>query len=96
MIDSAIAPAVTAFLVALVVTRAAELFSRRRRLLDVPNDRSSHVVPTPRIGGLGIIAGVVAAWIVGADWEIRRPRSSWHPRSGSASSALQMTSGGAP
>ncbi len=35
--------------------------ARRRGLLDVPNIRSSHVLPTPRLGGLGIVAAVVAS-----------------------------------
>jgi UDP-N-acetylmuramyl pentapeptide phosphotransferase/UDP-N-acetylglucosamine-1-phosphate transferase len=36
--------------------------------MDHPNERSLHVTPTPRIGGLGIMAGVgvVAAWLAGA------------------------------
>ena len=29
---------------------------RRRSLLDLPNDRSSHDVPTPRGGGLAVLA----------------------------------------
>ncbi|MBN1885187.1 MAG: hypothetical protein JW876_06655 [Candidatus Krumholzibacteriota bacterium] len=36
-------------------------WSLRRRLLDVPNDRSSHTVPRPRLGG----AAIVAASLVG-------------------------------
>jgi Fuc2NAc and GlcNAc transferase len=40
--------------------------ARRRGLLDIPNARSSHEVPTPRLGGLGIIAGVTAALGVAA------------------------------
>ena len=35
--------------------------ARRRGLLDMPNARSSHDVPTPRLGGLGIIAAVVTS-----------------------------------
>jgi UDP-N-acetylmuramyl pentapeptide phosphotransferase/UDP-N-acetylglucosamine-1-phosphate transferase len=31
------------------------------RVLDQPNARSMHVVPTPRIGGLGVLAGLVTA-----------------------------------
>ena len=31
---------------------------RRRKILDEPNDRSLHQVPTPRGGGLGVIAGL--------------------------------------
>lgn len=52
----------SAGVVALVATRLAEVLGRRRRLLDIPNDRSSHVIPTPRLGGLGIMAGSVAGW----------------------------------
>lgn len=31
----------------------------RRGVLDIPNARSSHVRPTPRLGGMGIVAAVV-------------------------------------
>ena len=36
--------------------------------MDHPNERSLHATPTPRIGGLGIMAGVLvaAAWLGGA------------------------------
>jgi UDP-GlcNAc:undecaprenyl-phosphate/decaprenyl-phosphate GlcNAc-1-phosphate transferase len=35
-----------------------------QRLADVPNERSLHAVPTPRVGGIGLLAGAlpVAAW----------------------------------
>lgn len=39
---------------------------RRRGVVDVPNARSSHQVPTPRGGGLGIIAGIAAGLAVSA------------------------------
>jgi Fuc2NAc and GlcNAc transferase len=45
----------TAWLVARNATRLG--------LLDVPNERSSHVSPTPRGGGIGIVAGVAAGVI---------------------------------
>ena len=61
--------AVVAFVTALAITRVMETFSRRRGLLDVPNARSSHVVPTPRTGGVGIIAGVACGWVVAAGWQ---------------------------
>ena len=57
-----IAGAVIAFVVGVLATRIAEIVARRRALLDVPNERSSHLVPTPRIGGLGIIAGTLVGW----------------------------------
>lgn len=44
-------------------TRALIPVLRRRRLLDVPNERSSHRVPTPRGGGLAVIAAVLLVWV---------------------------------
>ena len=40
------------------LTLLALLASRRPLPLDHPNERSLHNTPTPRIGGLGIVAGV--------------------------------------
>lgn len=37
---------------------------RRRSILDHPNTRSSHDIPTPRGGGLGVVPVVVAAWAI--------------------------------
>ena len=37
---------------------------RRRRIFDHPNPRSSHARPTPRGGGIAVIAVVVAAWVL--------------------------------
>jgi UDP-GlcNAc:undecaprenyl-phosphate GlcNAc-1-phosphate transferase len=55
-----------AFGLAAVLTR---ILSVRLRILDVPNERSSHVVATPRGGGLAIVlafAGCMAsAWLAG-------------------------------
>lgn len=47
-----------AFIVALLVVRAVRTLAIGRQLLDQPNWRSSHSVPTPRLGGIGIVAGV--------------------------------------
>ncbi len=54
-------PAGVAFLVALAFVPALVRFAIGRDLLDVPNARSSHEVPTPRLGGLAVIAGVWAS-----------------------------------
>jgi UDP-N-acetylmuramyl pentapeptide phosphotransferase/UDP-N-acetylglucosamine-1-phosphate transferase len=56
-----------AFLLAALVTWAV-LFpvtriARRLKIMDVPGHRSSHEVPVPRIGGTGIIIGVLVASI---------------------------------
>lgn len=37
-------------------------FLRRRAILDHPNDRSSHQIPTPRGGGWGILGVVLPLW----------------------------------
>ena len=61
---------VGAFAAALLTTRSVRDFARRKHLLDHPNDRSSHAVPTPRLGGVGIVAAfLVAAAIVAASSE---------------------------
>ena len=46
----------------------AWLLRRGRLPMDHPNERSLHATPTPRIGGLGIMAGLLAAalWLGGA------------------------------
>lgn len=54
-----IAAIVSAAGVRLVVAHASTL-----RLVDVPNERSSHVVPTPRGGGLGILGGMAVALLL--------------------------------
>jgi UDP-GlcNAc:undecaprenyl-phosphate GlcNAc-1-phosphate transferase len=43
-----------AFCFSYLFTGAILRFSIRRRLLDIPNDRSSHSVPKPRLGGVAI------------------------------------------
>lgn len=40
----------------------------RERVLDVPNPRSGHEVPTPRGGGIVMAAGVATGLLVLADW----------------------------
>ncbi len=49
------------FLVALALVPLLVRFAIGRNLLDVPNARSSHEIPTPRLGGLAVIAGVWCA-----------------------------------
>ena len=36
---------------------------RRRDMLDYPNERSSHIAPTPRGGGIAVTGAVLLAWI---------------------------------
>jgi UDP-GlcNAc:undecaprenyl-phosphate/decaprenyl-phosphate GlcNAc-1-phosphate transferase len=43
-------------------------WTHKYRILDVPNERSSHSQPTPRGGGLAIAVLVVLAWAASAIW----------------------------
>jgi UDP-N-acetylmuramyl pentapeptide phosphotransferase/UDP-N-acetylglucosamine-1-phosphate transferase len=61
---TAIAGGLAAGLGALAATRAALAYLRRRRILDRPNHRSSHTIPTPRGGGLGVVPPILAVWAV--------------------------------
>ena len=49
------------FVAALALVPVLVRFAIGRNLLDVPNARSSHEIPTPRLGGLAVILGV---WVV--------------------------------
>jgi UDP-N-acetylmuramyl pentapeptide phosphotransferase/UDP-N-acetylglucosamine-1-phosphate transferase len=33
-----------------------------KKIQDIPNERSLHTAPTPRIGGVGLMAGVLSGW----------------------------------
>lgn len=60
-------PAATACGIALTLTPLLRMIATRAGLFDIPNARSSHVTPTPRGGGAGILAGlIVAAALSGA------------------------------
>src|SRR5687767_1711709 len=52
-----------AFVTVFVLTPIARTFGRRTGLLDMPTERSSHSVPTPRSGGYAIAAGLGVALI---------------------------------
>ncbi len=60
-----------AFLVAGALVPLLVRFAVGRNLLDVPNLRSSHEVPTPRLGGIAIILGSWAGAL------ILRPEDIW-------------------
>ncbi|MEO5335379.1 MAG: glycosyltransferase family 4 protein [Magnetospirillum sp. WYHS-4] len=51
-----------AFLASLVGTRLVLAWLRHRQIMDHPNERSSHALPTPRGGGLAVTAVLVGAW----------------------------------
>lgn len=58
--------AAVAFALALLLTRALCRPGTRWHILDYPNERSLHTRPTPRTGGLAILAAVYAAGILAA------------------------------
>ncbi len=59
---------IIAFLVSLAATvlvmRHLVAWLRKRQILDLPNERSSHVRPTPRGGGLAVTPVILAGWLI--------------------------------
>jgi UDP-GlcNAc:undecaprenyl-phosphate/decaprenyl-phosphate GlcNAc-1-phosphate transferase len=47
----------------------AESLARRIGAIDRPNERSVHAVPTPKLGGLAILAGMVLALVLFLPWD---------------------------
>jgi len=58
----AIAASVASFAMSAVGTRVVLGHLRARDILDHPNERSSHAVPTPRGGGIAVLAAVLPIW----------------------------------
>jgi len=61
---SLLAAPILGFLLSLGGTWLALGWLRRRAILDLPNERSSHTIPTPRGGGVGLLAGLIPAWLL--------------------------------
>ena len=53
--------AILPFLAAVVGTEMVRQYGLRSSMIDVPNERSSHVIPTPRGGGIAIASTVLVA-----------------------------------
>lgn len=57
------------FLGAVALTAWVRSYARKAKLLDLPNQRSSHTLPTPRGGGLSVVitslAAALALWAMG-------------------------------
>jgi len=64
--------AALAFALSALLTRASIAYALRRRLIDQPGQRRSHTVPTPRGGGIAIVAAILLC--VGA------PIALWAPQ----------------
>jgi UDP-N-acetylmuramyl pentapeptide phosphotransferase/UDP-N-acetylglucosamine-1-phosphate transferase len=70
-VNGAVVAAGAAFLVAGTLVPLLASFAVGRNLLDIPNLRSSHEVPTPRLGGVAIMIGT---WVGVA---LLRPEGAW-------------------
>lgn len=55
---------VVVFLVSLLGTWGVRRYAMREGVLDIPNHRSSHLVPTPRGGGAAIVAAFLAGLLI--------------------------------
>jgi UDP-N-acetylmuramyl pentapeptide phosphotransferase/UDP-N-acetylglucosamine-1-phosphate transferase len=71
----AVAAFAAVFALALAGTGALARALRRRAILDHPNPRSSHAVPTPRGGGIAVLAVLAPAWALVALTASERPES---------------------
>ncbi|MBF0272973.1 MAG: glycosyltransferase family 4 protein [Magnetococcales bacterium] len=60
--------ALMAFLIAFRLSRSLANPTSRLYIADLPNERSLHVQPRPRNGGLGIMAGFLPTWMVLFGW----------------------------
>jgi UDP-N-acetylmuramyl pentapeptide phosphotransferase/UDP-N-acetylglucosamine-1-phosphate transferase len=70
------------FITASVITGRLIPFLRKRAMWDIPNDRSSHSTPTPRGGGIGILAGLTVGGCVAH--VLGFPVMNWHLLTGIA------------
>jgi UDP-GlcNAc:undecaprenyl-phosphate GlcNAc-1-phosphate transferase len=65
--------ALLAFLLAGVLTLLlvplTDRLARRLGAIDLPNERSLHEAPTPKLGGLAILAGVLVAGLIWLPWD---------------------------
>ncbi|MFN3565710.1 MAG: MraY family glycosyltransferase [Burkholderiaceae bacterium] len=64
-------------LVSWLMTAAVRRYALARRVLDQPNERSSHTVPTPRGGGLAIVIAFCAGLLFLVSNGQVQPRGAW-------------------
>ena len=67
----------TAFAVSLAGCGLYRPVALRWRIVDIPNERSSHAVPTPKGGGVGLVLGLAAAILVAAGSSPWPPEYVW-------------------
>lgn len=69
----AIGMVLASLVISLAVVRGAIAYAHRRGMMDLPGQRRSHTIPTPRGGGIGIVVAVLATlpaalWALPAAW----------------------------
>lgn len=77
---SYVAPVVMALAVAVATTAgagAALHYLRRRQIVDLPNERSSHSRPTPRGLGIAVVPVVLLGWLAIAALTASKPTETW-------------------
>jgi Fuc2NAc and GlcNAc transferase len=80
---------VSSLLASFALTGLARRYAERRRLVDVPNNRSSHALPTPRGGGVGfVIAYLVAVGLLHARGVV--PFNTWLALSGAGAAVAAI------
>lgn len=57
-------PPLSAVLVSFLLTRFILSHQIAGKLQDLPNDRSLHSTPVPRIGSVGLMAGILSGWLI--------------------------------
>lgn len=68
--QSGIGLALAAFALTVVATRRVLAYLRQKQILDLPNERSSHTLPTPRGGGLATTPVLALALLMQADFRL--------------------------
>ena len=64
-----------AFLLTALLVRGAIDYAHRRGMLDLPGQRRSHQVPTPRGGGIGIVVAMLVC-LPGVAWSVHAELSA--------------------
>ena len=59
-----IAVAVAVFSCSAILTGFLVKLLKKNNILDIPNERSSHIISTPRGGGIDIVSAIIIGWIV--------------------------------
>ncbi|HET6555638.1 MAG TPA: glycosyltransferase family 4 protein, partial [Dyella sp.] len=64
----AIGMVLASLLISLAVVRGAIAYAHRRGMMDLPGQRRSHTIPTPRGGGIGVVAAAIVCMPLALLW----------------------------